>query len=260
MKAIKYVSVVNRVLLLLHNGAILKFALMFTGDCDAQVIHEFIDHWIPLLSRNGTKKLILEENNDRGEFKPHNFSSLDLTHLRLTRALFPHKLAFGGFRNLINLELVNATSNFGQSILDCPALEKLTLIFCYGIFPINFHVPNLRSLHLVGQKESSNVVKVLGGLQKIEKFSTGWNFLKYLAAGGCPSRLSQPLPYLKTLNIWEMNFVDLSEISCLLCLIWSAPNLSKLHISASHLHFKSFCISTVSVSIKRIVSVPVKRN
>ena len=34
-----------------------------------------------------------------------------------------------------------------------------------------------------------------------------------------------------------MHFADSSEVSCLLCLIQSAPNLCKLHISVSHTHF-----------------------
>ncbi|WOG96064.1 hypothetical protein DCAR_0415394 [Daucus carota subsp. sativus] len=262
VKAIKFVSVVNK-LLLLHNGPILKFSFICPMSFDAEVVHDFIDHWIPLFSRKCTKQLILEEDNEAGNFKAHNYSSLDLTHLRLGRSLFPHSSAFGGFVNLIKLELVNVASNFGQTIIVCPALEKLTLICCSEIFPVNFRAPSLKCLHQVHygvsfeydfmglenltehsyvlvrnpetRTKSSNVVKVLGSLPKIEKFSTGIDFLKYLAGGGCPNRLSQPPPYLKTLNIWDMNFANLSEISCLLCLIRSAPNLCKLHMSVKDL-------------------------
>ena len=45
VKAIKFVSVVNK-LLLLHNGPILKFSLMCPMSLDAEVIHDFIDHWM----------------------------------------------------------------------------------------------------------------------------------------------------------------------------------------------------------------------
>lgn len=121
------------------------------------------------------------------------------------------------------------------------------------------------------KRKASNLVKVLGCLHNIKKFSIGLlsmrvifrlntfsigclhyllyfyitrqllilNALfifvpKYLAEGDCPDRLFKPMPYLKTLNIFEVNFNDLSEVSCLLCLIRSAPNLRKLHISVSH--------------------------
>ncbi|XP_017245484.2 F-box/FBD/LRR-repeat protein At1g13570 [Daucus carota subsp. sativus] len=259
---IRLVTVVNKVLLM-HSGSILKFTLMLPRSqlCDGQIIYEFIDQWIPLLSRKGIKQLIVEEDYEFQETMAHDFSSLDLTHLRLTNVLFPYKPALGGFANLVNLELVHVTSNFGKSIFDCPGLEKLALILCEGLFPMNFRAPNLKCLHQVYDKlnldyalaglenlteyscmflrsllmppETPNVVKVLGSLHKIEKFSSGREYLKYLAAGGCPNRLAQPLPYLNTLNICEMNFADLSEVFCLLCLIQSAPNLCNLHISHS---------------------------
>ncbi|KAK1355651.1 hypothetical protein POM88_048907 [Heracleum sosnowskyi] len=49
---------------------------------------------------------------------------------------------------------------------------------------------------------------------------------------GSPSKLSKPLPYLKTLTIYDIDFTILSEVSCVLCLIRNAPNLCKLHIIA----------------------------
>ncbi|WOG96061.1 hypothetical protein DCAR_0415391 [Daucus carota subsp. sativus] len=256
---IRLVTVVNKVLLM-HSGSILKFTLMLPRSqlCDGQIIYEFIDQWIPLLSRKGIKQLIVEEDYEFQETMAHDFSSLDLTHLRLTNVLFPYKPALGGFANLVNLELVHVTSNFGKSIFDCPGLEKLALILCEGLFPMNFRAPNLKCLHQVYDKlnldyalaglenlteyscmflrsllmppETPNVVKVLGSLHKIEKFSSGREYLKYLAAGGSPNRLPKPLSYLKTLSICNMDFTDSYEISCLLCLIRSAPNLCKLHI------------------------------
>ncbi|KAK1355600.1 FBD domain-containing protein [Heracleum sosnowskyi] len=280
VKAYILVSVINKVLLL-HNGPILKFSLTFHQgyNFDARIVHEYVDQWIPLLARNGIKQLILKEDDMHGEFTAHEFSSLDLTYLKFTKGLFPYRPAFGVYTNMRILELVYVTSDFGQSIYDCPALEKLTLIFCTAIFPINFSAPNLKCLHhiydeknleyglprlhnlkefscqipenlvemllqtetsnavqtetsIAVQTETSNVVKVLGSLDKIEKFTIGLRFHAYLAAGGSPNRLSKPLPYLKTLNMCDINFTHLSEVSCLLCLIRSAPNLHKLQISS----------------------------
>ncbi|XP_017248192.1 F-box/FBD/LRR-repeat protein At1g13570-like [Daucus carota subsp. sativus] len=144
--------------------------------------------------------------------------------------------------------------------MDCPVLQKLTLLHCEGILPINFIAANLKCLHqrclemtsedsLVGfknltefsywlssepemQTEIPNVVKVFTNLCKIEKVYIAYHFIKYLAAGGSPNRLPYPLAYLKTLSISYMCFSRLSDASCLLCLIRSAPNLCKLNILA----------------------------
>ncbi|KAL6519886.1 hypothetical protein OROMI_032780 [Orobanche minor] len=274
----KFVTVINKVLLR-HNGAILKFSLVFPAKdyCNTQIIHEYIDLWIPLFSRKGIKQLTLDESSDLDDFRAHDLSSLDLTHLTLLSVLFPYTPAFGRFTCLKNLELADATSHFGKNILHCPVLEKLTLIICKGLFPNNFRAPNLRCLiHIsreitskyslaglenltecsimlsrypIMQTNTSNVVKVLGGVHKIKRFSIAMYFFKFLAAGGPPKILSEPLSYLETLNI-DMNFRDLSEVSCLLCLIRSAPNLSKLHIKAykdeevesDEENLKSYCL------------------
>ncbi|KAL1819120.1 hypothetical protein ACET3Z_013989 [Daucus carota] len=276
LRAHKLVSVINKVLLL-HNGPILKFSLTFPAvdnteyGFSKEIIHEYIDQWIPLFARKGIKQLTLDESSKLEDFRRHNLSSLDLTHLTLLRVWFPYTPTLGKFTCLTNLELVDATSNFGKSIFHCPVLEKLTLIICEGLFPNNFCAPNLKRLvqiyreitseyslvglknlseysfmlagHPVTQAKTSNVAKVLGGVHKIKRVSLAKYSLKYLAAGGSPCRLSKPLSYLETLNIFDMNFFDLSEISCLLCLIRSAPNLFKLHIEKdSEEDLKNYCI------------------
>lgn len=50
-KALQFFSVINKVLLL-HNGPIVGFALRFLKGCDSFIIHDYIDHWIPVFSRN----------------------------------------------------------------------------------------------------------------------------------------------------------------------------------------------------------------
>ncbi|KAK1355597.1 FBD domain-containing protein [Heracleum sosnowskyi] len=260
LMAYKFVSVINRTVLL-HKGPIINFSLTIPqSQCNAQIIHDFVDQWISLLSCKGIKQLTIKSSGLL-EVKPHDFYSLDLTHLTLFKVRFPCTSAYGRFTSLTNLYLLKATSNLGQSILDCPVLEKLTLIICTGLFHTNFHAPNLKCLRQVYfgtdfeiscaglenlteysftllmlgtlmETKTSNMVKVLGSLHRIEKFSIAMKFMKYLAEGGCPNRLSKPLPYLKTLNISGINFTHLSEVSCLLCMIWSAPNLCKLYISA----------------------------
>ncbi|KAK1355622.1 FBD domain-containing protein [Heracleum sosnowskyi] len=258
LKALKFVSVINKVLLL-HNGPILKFSLNFPEyHCNAKIIHNYIDQWIPLFSRKGIKHLTLVDSLP-GVFVALNFSSLKLTHLRLANFRFPYTPAFGGLTYLRNLELIEVTTS-GQSIFDCPVLEKLTLIASEDLSHTNFRAPNLKCLHqhsrevileyslagleniteysfrlsedLIPQPQTPSVVNVLSSLQKIEKLSIAKYFIRYLAAGGSPNRLSKLLPCLKTLSIFDIDYTRVSEISCLLCLIRSAPNLCKLHISA----------------------------
>ncbi|KAK1355618.1 FBD domain-containing protein [Heracleum sosnowskyi] len=253
LKAQKFVSVIENVLEL-HNAPILKFSLRFPKDCDAQIISDRIGQWILLFSKKGIKQLTLD-TPDTAKITPHDFSSLDLTHLRLTRVRFPSRLIFGEFTCLTEIELFQVT-NFGQHIYKCPVLEKLTLLYCGGLSPINFHAPNLRCIHEISGEitlswlenlkeysfglthfcwptdtKTSNLAKVLGSLHNIEKFSIGIFFIRYLAEGGCPDRLPNPMPCLKVLNIYDINFAQLSEILCLLCLIRSAPNLFKLQIT-----------------------------
>lgn len=186
---------------------------------------------------------------------------------------------------------------FGQIIFNCPALEKLTSIFCSRLFPFNFHAPDLKCLHQVcyhipqiliqpAQKtiEYSHVLvedPLRQNYPMWSRFSIAHLKLESSIVYSlclqlvCSNRLYQPLPYLNTLNIWDLNFADLSEVSCLLCLIRSAPNLCKLHIPVSDMHFNSFCISiatvqqiynifsisTMIVTMKTIVTcdVPIKR-
>ncbi|KAK1355608.1 F-box domain-containing protein [Heracleum sosnowskyi] len=236
----------------------------FLKGCDSLIIHDYIDQWIPVFSRNSIKQLTLEDFN-LGEFTAHHFSSLDLTHLRLIGFWFSYTSASGGFTFLTNLELIDVEIS-KQCIFNFPVLEKLTLVTCTGLSHTNFRAPNLKCLHqmcdqisLLGFKdpgfedlglenlkefscglcycyvepsETSNLVKVFRSLHQIEKIYIAIEFIRYLAAGGSPNKLSKPLPYLKTLDISEIIFLELDVISCLLCLIRSAPNLCKLNISA----------------------------
>ncbi|KAK1355606.1 FBD domain-containing protein [Heracleum sosnowskyi] len=261
IKAFKLVSVINNILLL-HNGPIASFSLTIpTDECDSRIIHDYIDQWIPLLARKNIKQLSLEDWM-LGEFTAPHFSSLGLTHLRLVSFWFSYTSASGGFTYLTNIELIDVAMS-KQCIFDCPVLEKLTLVVCTGLSHTNFHAPNLKCLHqmcdeisLAGfenlglenltefscgllyclaelePSETSNLVKVLCSLHKIEKIYIAAEFIQYLAGGGSPKKLPKPLHYLKTLNISDINLVDLDVISCLLCLIRSAPNLCNLNISA----------------------------
>lgn len=224
--AYKYVSVINRILLL-HNGSILNFFLRYPDeDCDADIMRDYFDQWITLLSRKGTKQLTLEYL--RGGFSIHYFSKLDLTHLWFVRFSFSFTPTYGGFPYLTNLELIDVYTS-EQSIFDCPVLEKLTLVLCDRIFPNNFRAPKLRYLHqfsLEITKEYSlaglesltecfftldgdgaivkltnicNVVEILSRLPKIEKFCVAKDFMQVIF---CSLTFSiETLHYASTSNL-----------------------------------------------------------
>ncbi|KAL1819149.1 hypothetical protein ACET3Z_014018 [Daucus carota] len=265
LKAFKFVSVINKILLL-HNGPIVKFSFNFDQRfCDSRIFHDYIDQWIPLLSRKGIKQLVLEDK-EVGEFSAHHFSSLNLTHMKLIHVWFPYAPTFRVFPYLTDLELIHVEmmdlANSRQRIFECPVLEKLTLILCDGILPTNFSAPKLKCLYQSSYKitsenyfaglenltefsfslieksqtqtKRSNVDHVLGSLSNIEKFSVAMEFMQYLAAGHRLKTLSKPLLCLKTLNISDIYLNKLSEVSCLICLIRSAPNLCLLNISAKY--------------------------
>lgn len=200
----RFLGVINEVLAV-HNGPILKFHLRISQGCDDQIIHYYINKWIPVFSRKGVEQLTVD-NSNCDEYIAHDFSSLDVTHLTLTRVRFSSTAAFGEYTYLTNLVIEHAVNliNFRQSIFNCPVLEKLTLKRCSGLSPINFHAPNLKCIYetsdqitLSGlenlteysfslcyyslmQRKTSNLVKVLGSLHKIEKFTIGIHFIKVI--------------------------------------------------------------------------------
>ena len=209
LQAYRFVSVINKILLL-HKGPILKFSLSIPRgyNFNTRIIHDYINQWISLLSKNGTKQLAMDNSSELEESNAHNFSLLDLSHLRLLGFWFRYTPSCGRFANLTHLELVEATYDFGQGIFYCPVLEKLTLIFCRGLFPNNFWAPNLKRLiqvyhgisseySLAGlekleeyslmlledcseEMQTLNVVKIPGSLHKIEKFSLAYDSLKVI--------------------------------------------------------------------------------
>lgn len=118
----------------------------------------------------------------------NDFSFLNLTHLRLAHVQFPSTPAYGELTFLRSLELEDV--KFGQSVFNCPVLEKLMLIGCRDLSPTNFKAPNLKcilteySFSLIryskSMRKTSNPIKILGSLHKTEKFSVGLSFIKVI--------------------------------------------------------------------------------
>lgn len=105
-----------------------------------KIIHDYIYQCIPLFFSKMIKKLNVKNyNQDDFTFTTYRLSSLDLTKLRLNRVYLSSTLWFRSFTRL--------TIDFKSSMFDCPVPEKLTLLYCEGLFPNNFCAPNLKCLN-----------------------------------------------------------------------------------------------------------------
>jgi len=67
-------------------------------------------------------------------------------------------------------------------------------------------------------------------------------FLQYLAAGIVPAKLPTLCANLRSICLW-INFNDLKQISAVLCLLKSSPNLRNLRMTVSSLYFSLTLLS-----------------
>ncbi|KAA8529283.1 hypothetical protein F0562_033918 [Nyssa sinensis] len=87
-------------------------------------------------------------------------------------------------------------------------------------------------LHKFFDIEISNLDELMGCMPRVEKlYMNNWT-LKILAAGGIPKRLATPANLVKFLGLHFINFDDVAQISCALCLIRSFLNLQELELYA----------------------------
>ncbi|XP_028076647.1 F-box/FBD/LRR-repeat protein At1g13570-like [Camellia sinensis] len=77
--------------------------------------------------------------------------------------------------------------------------------------------------------ETSKLVTLFGSLPVIEFLLLEYRTIRYMSAGGVPKRLPTTLNNLKTLKLF-ICFEEVNEISVILCLIRSSPNLEKITI------------------------------
>lgn len=172
---------------------------------------------------------------------------------------------FKGFRSLLRLELckVAITANiFSSLISSCPLLEELTLKCCSSLDCLEIDGPNLiflfckshvRSIcfkntpHLaivsIGLKvhtneetlkegETSNMFLFFDSLPAIQFLELDYYYVRYMAAGGVPKRLPITLSHLEIIDLNAICFGEVNEVSIVLCLIRSSPNLAKIIIEA----------------------------
>ncbi|CAI8605990.1 unnamed protein product [Vicia faba] len=249
----------------LHSGPINKFVIFYQ---DVMSVTNF-ERWILYLTRNSIKELELEVWNVQPYELPWCLFSCQSFHcLKLYHCWINPPSAFKGFRNLKVLKLDDVTITrdaFENLISGCPLLEDLKLMYLGGFTQAIIHAPNLKIFEIYncnGDLESiifentfqltnvsidlnfymnfeSNQSRLHGcsshmlnffshlpHLQSLEIYSC---FLKYLAAGVVPVKLPTSCINLTYLML-HIRYHNLKEISAVLCLVRSSPNLRKIEL------------------------------
>ncbi|KAH0644101.1 hypothetical protein KY289_035075 [Solanum tuberosum] len=251
--------------LMFHPGRIEKFKVFVPNFKSTRAPN--VSKWIRKLSQKNIKKLTLEYKKDIVSHKlsSYFFSCLDLTNLKLRNLhLSHHPPNFKGFLYLYQLELIGVhfvNDYFEYFLSSCPVLQKLVLYGCSGVHHFNIsgsklqrlfikvdddfqsisleNVPNLTEVSItldkvvLGLENNPKSDLVLDSLPSLEILRLNGKFLQLLAETLVPPILSTSLDSLKIIELKGVDFMSFDEISFVVFLIRSAPNLQELRIEAS---------------------------
>ncbi|XP_050888639.1 F-box/FBD/LRR-repeat protein At1g13570 [Lathyrus oleraceus] len=246
--ASEFLTIIDHVLSL-HSGLINKFVLFYE---DPNTATDF-DSCILYLSGRSIKELELEIWIwQRYNLPCCLFSCQSLHRLTLCRCC------------------INPPSSFKDTfeilISGCPLLEDLTLTWFYGFPQVIIHAPNLKVFDITGGELesiifentfqlakvtvdlnkflyfesnqssshgcSSNLLNFFSHLPHLQSLEIRCCFLKYLAAGVVPVKFPTSCINLNYLRL-SIRFKHLKEISAVLCLLRSSPNLRKIELYVS---------------------------
>ncbi|XP_058193513.1 F-box/FBD/LRR-repeat protein At1g13570-like isoform X1 [Rhododendron vialii] len=172
---------------------------------------------------------------------------------------------FEGFPRLISLnfdDVVIADDVLSNLISNCPLLEKLFLYSSTSSHSLEVVGPNLKCVCCDGhfrsicftntsclanvgiyleaarkelfcsEEEISSSVVLLESVPVIESLGLDFCYVKGLAASGLPTRLPTTLNNLKDITLYDICFGKRDEVSILMCLIRSSPNLEEITVEA----------------------------
>ncbi|XP_031111876.1 F-box/FBD/LRR-repeat protein At1g13570-like [Ipomoea triloba] len=247
-----FIDTVNGILLQ-HIGPILTFEVKLSY---VDMTHyPYVDRWILYLSRNGLRKLTLD-NSSHGLYALPSYVFLcqELTHLRLSNCIFKRPCgATGSFHSLKKLSLnqVAFSPEVSASIFTASKLQHLSLTKCTGIGHLNLmavynhfsswylrRIMGITRAHLLlamrvesfDPNERINLTSLFEHWSQISKITLDGHHLKCLAADSVTSALPVKVNNLRDLLLFGINFTDLDHISCILCLLHSSPRLNNLEI------------------------------
>nr|GMD72413.1 F-box/FBD/LRR-repeat protein At1g13570-like [Ipomoea batatas] len=258
-----FIDIVNGILLQ-HIGPILTFKVNLS---DVDITQDpYVDRWILYLSRNGLRKLTLDNSShDLYALPSYVFLCQELTHLSLSNCIFKRPCGTtGSFHSLKNLSLnqVAFSPEVSASIFTASKLEYLNLTKCTGIDHLKFDgcVQSLLQLVLKENRgvklscfmncksitraylllakevesfdpnERINLASLFEHWSQISKLTLDGHHLQCLAADSVTSALPIKVNNLRDLLLFGINFADLDQISCILCLLHRSPRLNNLEI------------------------------
>ncbi|KAI8527419.1 hypothetical protein RHMOL_Rhmol12G0073600 [Rhododendron molle] len=248
--------------LLFHHGPIIKFTLTLSGleSCSE------IDQLIHFVSSNDIQDFALHIWRGKLYKLPSSlYSCLQLRHLNLNSCMIKPPPGFEGFTRLISLDLcdvVIADDVLSSLISNCPLLEDLTLHSSTGSHSLEVVGPNLKCVRCDGhfrsisftnttrledvciylkgeraelrcsEEDLSSSVMLLESVPVIESLGLDFCYVKGLAVSGLPTRLPTTLNNLIEIMTYDICFGKRDELSILMCLIRSSPNLEEITIEA----------------------------
>nr|GMD63267.1 F-box/FBD/LRR-repeat protein At1g13570-like [Ipomoea batatas] len=260
-----FVGIVNDILLQ-HTGPILTFGVDIS--LVGMTRYPNIDLWILYLSRNGLRDLIVKNPRpDPYALPSYVFLCQELTVLDLSNCIF--KQPCGSIRSFQNLKQLYLTQvafkpEVSASIFAASKLQYLALTKCTGIDHLNFegcsqslwylvlrmnhgvklgcfmHCKRITSAYLglpmevesLPRNERINLTSLFEHWTQISMLTLDGHHLKLLAAGSVTSALSVKVNSLRELILFGINFSDLEQISCILCLLHSSPGVHSPQIWA----------------------------
>lgn len=242
--------------MLVHRGPINKFVLSLSRleSCSE------IDKLILLVSNNDVQDFILHMlKGDLYKLPSSLFSCLQLKHLTLRSCMLKPPPGFQGFTRLLSLclhDVVIADDVLSVLISSCPLLEDLRIFSSTSLDSLEIVGPNLKYVKCVGHFRSicftntpclghvsiylneackgdvSSSVVLLDSVPVIEFLELDYCYVKGITASGLPTSLPATLNNLKNLRLHNTCFDEQDEVSFLICLFRSSPNLKEVTISA----------------------------
>lgn len=227
-----------------------------------------VNSWILFVSKDDIRDFTLSMPSWGWLHKLHSYfySFLKLRHLALHSCVFKPPATFRGFSTLVSLKfskVVLVADTFSSFISSCPLLRILNLRVCTSFECLEIDAPSLEDFSFYGtckilcfkntpllakanifyhdmvgnvenfvEGETCNLMKVFGGLPRIEVLHLNSYFLESMAADDMRERLPIELKCLKTLDLACNCFEKVDVVAFVLWLIRSSPNLRRLAVAA----------------------------